>query len=198
LPHHSIHRVLVFAQFCLEYPTKFSQIPDARAKPQTDAIVDGVEVTDLAIALKYRHDAVDLSKFSLMNFVVSSFKEERLLAAMRWRVSTSAPIEETPMKRFLILATAAFISTAAFAQTAVIQVAPEDRTKIREYVVQKKMAPVRLNEKVVLGAAIPQDVELVAAPGDWGPAYKDYRFFYSDDRVILVDPGTRKVIQIID
>jgi hypothetical protein len=102
------------------------------------------------------------------------------------------------MKRFMILATAALISTAAFAQTAVIQVAPEQRTKIKEYVAQKKMTPVRMSEKVVLGAAVPQDVELISAPGDWGSAYKDYRFFSSDDHVILVDPGTRKVIQIID
>jgi hypothetical protein len=102
------------------------------------------------------------------------------------------------MKRFMILATAALISSAAFAQTSVIQVAPEQRTKIKEYVVQKTIVPVRMSEKVVIGAAVPQDVALVSAPGDWGPAYKDYRFFYSDDHVILVDPSTRKVIQIID
>lgn len=102
------------------------------------------------------------------------------------------------MKRFMILATAVLISSSAFAQTAVIQVAPEQRTKIKEYVVQKKMATVRMSEKVVIGAAVPQDVELVSAPGDWGPGYKDFRFFYSDDHVILVDPSTRKVIQIID
>ena len=102
------------------------------------------------------------------------------------------------MKRFVILATAALISTAALAQTAVIQVAPEHRAVIKQYVVTKKVAPVKMTEKVVIGAMIPQDVELVVAPSEWGDGYKDYRFIYTDDRVILVDPGTRKVIQIID
>ena len=102
------------------------------------------------------------------------------------------------MKRFMILATAALLSTAAYAQTAVVQIAPEQRTKIKEYVVQKKMAPITMTDKVVVGATIPQNVELVAVPSDWGPTFTNYRYVYTDNHVVLVEPSSRKVIQIID
>ena len=98
----------------------------------------------------------------------------------------------------MILATAALLSTAAYAQTAVVQIAPEQRTKIKEYVVQKKMAPITMTDKVVVGATIPQSVELVAVPSDWGPSVSKYKYIYSDNHVVLVEPSSRKVIQIID
>ena len=98
----------------------------------------------------------------------------------------------------MILATAALLSTAAYAQTAVVQIAPEQRTKIKEYVVQKKMAPITMTDKVVVGATIPQNVELVAVPSDWGPTFTNDRYVYTDNHVVLVEPSSRKVIQIID
>ena len=42
------------------------------------------------------------------------------------------------------------------------------------------------------------DVELVAVPSDWGPSLTKYRYVYSNDRVLLVDPGSRAVVQEID
>ena len=38
------------------------------------------------------------------------------------------------MKRFMILTAAALISSGAFAQTATVEFAPEQRTKIKQYV----------------------------------------------------------------
>ena len=102
------------------------------------------------------------------------------------------------MKRFLILTAASLISSAALAQTAVVTVAPEQRTMIKEYVVQKKVAPITMTEKVVVGATIPQNVELVTVPSDWGPTFTKYRYVYTDNHVVLVEPSSRKVIQIIN
>lgn len=102
------------------------------------------------------------------------------------------------MKRFLILATATLLSTSAFAQTAVIEIAPEQRTVIHKYVTEKKVAPVRLKEKVTVGATLPAEVELAPVPSEWGPAYTKYRYLYSDDHVYFVEPDTRKVVTIID
>ena len=45
---------------------------------------------------------------------------------------------------------------------------------------------------------MPSDVELVAVPPDWGPSLTRYRYVYSGDRVMLVDPGTRTVVQEVD
>jgi hypothetical protein len=55
-----------------------------------------------------------------------------------------------------------------------------------------------IEERIVLGAKVPASVELEAAPADWGPFVTKYRYIYSGDRVMLVDPGTRTVVHEID
>ena len=61
-----------------------------------------------------------------------------------------------------------------------------------------KIRPVTTKEKVVVGGGVPADVELEAVPADWGPPLTKYRYVYSGDRVILVDPGSRTVVQEVD
>ena len=102
------------------------------------------------------------------------------------------------MKRFMILATAAFLSTAAFAQTATVEIAPEQRMKIKQYVTTQKVAPVTFKEKVAVGATLPADVRLSPVPADWGPSVTKYQYVYSDNHVYFVEPSTRKVITIMD
>ena len=102
------------------------------------------------------------------------------------------------MKRFLILATAAFLAVSPALAQAVMTIEPAQRTKIKEYVVKEKVKPITLKEKVIVGATLPADVELVAVPSDWGPSFSNYRYVYSDNHVVLVEPSSRKVIQIID
>jgi hypothetical protein len=102
------------------------------------------------------------------------------------------------MKRFMILATAALISSGAFAQTATVEFAPEQRTKIKQYVTTQKVAPVTVKEKVTVGSTLPADVRLSPVPADWGPSVSKYQYFHSDDHVYFVDPGTRRVVTVID
>ena len=114
------------------------------------------------------------------------------------------------MKKLLIIAAAASIlATAATAQTTVttttgvgsgaaIQIEPQYRTKIKSYVTEKRVRPVTTQERIVVGAKIPTSVELEAVPADWGPSVSKYRYVYSNDRVMLVDPDTRTVVQEID
>src|SRR5215475_7826883 len=101
------------------------------------------------------------------------------------------------MKRFAIVAAAMLLSGSAMAQS-VVEIAPEQRTVIRQYVTTHKIAPARVKERVVVGATIPQEVELVPVPNEWGPSFSRYRYMYTGDDVVLVDPGSRKVIQVID
>lgn len=111
-------------------------------------------------------------------------------------------------KLFTIAAAASILATAAIAQTtvtgttgtgnAVIQIEPQYRTKIKSYVTEKKVRPVTTQEKIVVGAKVPTSVELEAVPADWGPSVSKYRYVYSNDRVMLVDPGTRTVVHEID
>jgi len=102
------------------------------------------------------------------------------------------------MKRFMILATAALLTTGAFAQTATVQIAPEQRTKIKQYVVTQKVAPVTVKEKVTVGSTLPADVRLSPVPADWGPSVTKYQYFYSDNHVYFVEPSTRKIVTEID
>jgi Protein of unknown function (DUF1236) len=113
------------------------------------------------------------------------------------------------MKKLLLLSAAAvLISTGAFAQSTVVtttgaghaavQIEPEYRTKIKSYVTEHHLRPVTTKEKIVVGSTVPRDVELESVPADWGPSLTKYRYVYSGDHVMLVDPGTRAVVQEID
>ena len=90
------------------------------------------------------------------------------------------------------------ITTPAPSASATITIAPEQRTKIKQFVVQEKVKPVMLKERVAVGATLPADVELVAVPSDWGPDLVKYRYVYSDNHVVFVEPSSRRVVQIID
>jgi hypothetical protein len=101
---------------------------------------------------------------------------------------------------FAAAAIALSVAVPALAQTvgATVTVAPEERTRIKEYVVKEKVAPVTVKERISVGARLPADVELRAAPTAWGPTYSKYRYVYSDNHVYLVEPSTREVVTVID
>jgi len=110
------------------------------------------------------------------------------------------------MRKLLLTtaAAAALISTGAIAQSTVVtttgagravQIEPEYRTKIHTYVTEHKIRPVETREHIVVGS---RDVELEAAPTEWGPSLTKYRYVYSGNRVMLVDPATRTVVQEVD
>ena len=114
-------------------------------------------------------------------------------------------------KLFMFAAAASLVATMANAQTTVvtpgtttgaagatIQIEPEYRTRIRSYVTEHKIRPIETRERIVVGAKVPTDVELTAVPSDWGPSVTKYRYVYSGNRVMLVDPGTRTVVHEID
>jgi hypothetical protein len=113
------------------------------------------------------------------------------------------------MKKLVLISTAAsLLATAAFAQTTVttttgtagaaVQIEPQYRTKIKSYVTEHKIRPVTTKEKIVVGGRVPGDVELESVPADWGPSLTKYRYVYSGDRVMLVEPGSRTVVQEVD
>ena len=116
------------------------------------------------------------------------------------------------MKRTLILAAAVAAlalgpTSSSFAQGVGVQVgpvgagitfAPEQRTRIKEYVVKERVAPVTVRERVTVGAKLPADVELRTVPADWGPSVSKYRYIYSDNRIYFVEPSSREIVTVID
>ena len=60
--------------------------------------------------------------------------------------------------------------------------------------IQGERAPsVRVRERVVVGEPLPRTVELRPVPN-----YTEYRYAVVNDRRVIVEPRTRKVIKIID
>jgi len=80
---------------------------------------------------------------------------------------------------------------AAAADTVVIQ--PEQETVIKEYVKKQPLASVKLpGVELNIGTALPDTVELHEVPN------VKYRYTVIDNRTVVVDPDTRKVIKIIE
>lgn len=78
------------------------------------------------------------------------------------------------------------------AQTVVIE--PAQETIIREYVTTHPVEPVEITEvEVSVGAVLPETVELYTIEAEDVP----YSYVVVDDRTLVVEPETRKVIHII-
>jgi hypothetical protein len=105
---------------------------------------------------------------------------------------------ENFMKRILLAAAAVAVLGTSQALAQAVVIAPEQRTVIRDYVVKEKVRPHKLQSRVTIGATLPADVELAPVPEIWGPAFRSYRYVYTGDDVVLVDPSSRRVVHVID
>ncbi|TIL30542.1 DUF1236 domain-containing protein [Mesorhizobium sp.] len=80
---------------------------------------------------------------------------------------------------------------AAAAQDVIIE--PEQETVIREYVKKQPLASVKMpGVELNIGSTLPETVELHEVPNT------KYRTVVVDNRTVVVDPGTRKIIKIIE
>ena len=103
------------------------------------------------------------------------------------------------MKKVVVAAIAAFLVSPAFA--AMIQVTPEIQTQFKQYVVKQHVKPMTIKEKVVVGTAMPETVALEPVPEvivQANPDFKTYEYAYVGNEIVLVEPKTRKVIQVIE
>jgi hypothetical protein len=73
----------------------------------------------------------------------------------------------------------------------------EDRPRFREYVVRERRPSYRYSEDLRVGAVLPESgVTYYEVPAEYhAPAY---RYTYVNDRAVLVDPRTRRIVEIID
>jgi hypothetical protein len=75
--------------------------------------------------------------------------------------------------------------------------ADEQRPRFRQYVVQQRPRSYRYQEEVRVGAVLPSSgVTYYEVPAEYG--VRDYRYTVVNDRTVLVDPRTHRVIQIIE
>jgi hypothetical protein len=76
---------------------------------------------------------------------------------------------------------------------AAVGAAAEPPAEVRTYVTRETVPSVRVTEKVVVGEPLPATVTLRPVPN-----HADYGFAVVNDRRVIVEPKTRKVIQIIE
>lgn len=79
----------------------------------------------------------------------------------------------------------------ASAQTVIIE--PEQEVVIREYVRERPLASIDLpGVELNIGSTIPREVELYEVPD------VDYEYVVVDNRTVLVEPGTRRIVKVYD
>lgn len=99
-------------------------------------------------------------------------------------------------KTTLVLAILTFSAGAVAASAQDVIITPEQDTVIHEYVRKKPLASVAVpGIELNIGSSVPDAVEL--------HTFEDvpdvrYRYVVIDDRTVLVDPGTRKIIKVYD
>jgi hypothetical protein len=96
------------------------------------------------------------------------------------------------------LAQSTTVTTTAPSAGATVTIAPDQRTRIKQYVVQHNVKPYAMRERMAVGTTLAPDVELSVVPNDWGPGLVQYRYVYSGSSIGLVDPSSRRVIDVID
>ena len=111
------------------------------------------------------------------------------------------------MKRVLMTAAAALIAGAAYAQTATTTttretttttVQPEVRTKVRQYITtnQPRAVTAPSGFSVSVGATLPESIEVQSFPADVGVT--NYRYVAIGDRTVLVEPGSRRIVEVLE
>jgi hypothetical protein len=78
-----------------------------------------------------------------------------------------------------------------------VVIAPEQETVIREYVVKQQVQPIAPppDVEITVGSTLPDTVEVQAL--EVPDIQTKYSYVVLDGRTVLVDPGTRKIVHII-
>jgi hypothetical protein len=73
----------------------------------------------------------------------------------------------------------------------------EDDARVRRYVIEQRRPSVRVKDRVVVGEPLPAEVQLYPVPPDVG-VRTEYRYTVVNDRPVLVDPHSRRVIEVYE
>lgn len=77
---------------------------------------------------------------------------------------------------------------------------PQQRTQITAAIQQQNVSPVRVNFAVNVGVAVPTSVRLAPLPTtivSIVPQYRGYSYFVTEERIVIVEPRTHKIVEIL-
>ena len=95
------------------------------------------------------------------------------------------------------IATTILLAGTAFAAAQTVVITPEQETVVREYVKTNPVVVERpSNFELIVGAIIPD----IFKPGELAENTlpNKYQYVVIDGRTALIDPGTRKIVKILD
>ena len=75
-------------------------------------------------------------------------------------------------------------------------ISADHRTEFRTYVQEQRVPSVTYREKVAVGTTLPDTVTYREVPARYGKT--EYRYTVVNDQTVLVEPRTRKIVQIIE
>jgi hypothetical protein len=86
---------------------------------------------------------------------------------------------------------------AATGSVSATTITTDQQSKVKAYVTKEKVKSVTAPSgfTVSTGATLPADIELRTFPADVGVT--QYRYTVIGDRTVLVDPGSRRIVQVI-
>lgn len=98
----------------------------------------------------------------------------------------------------LVAGGAALAQTSTTTTTTSTTVTTDQKAKIKAFMMKDKPKSVAAPTgfTVTSGATLPSTVELQSFPADVGVT--SYRYSVVGDRTVVVDPGTRKIIEVIE
>jgi Protein of unknown function (DUF1236) len=72
----------------------------------------------------------------------------------------------------------------------------KERPRFRQYVIEQHRPSFRYEDPVAVGTVLPDDgVQYYQVPAEYGSV--PYRYTVVNDEVVLVDPGTRRIVEVV-
>ena len=106
-----------------------------------------------------------------------------------------------PLLAFMLVASTAAAQTGGTpVETPPVPLSPEKQAVVKQHVEREKPPEAQTGGSVTVGMTVPEDVELWSLPQDSVtevPATTRYQFLRIGEAIAVVDPESRKVIQII-
>jgi hypothetical protein len=82
-----------------------------------------------------------------------------------------------------------------------VQVSEQDRTRVRDVLFKQKVERVKVNVSLTVGTRVPRSVRVRPLPAsiiEIVPAYRGYSFFVVEDTILIVDPATYVIVDVIE
>lgn len=117
-----------------------------------------------------------------------------LLAAALLATATAMPLAAHAQQRIIV---EEGVTTGLAPSVGVGVITEDERPRFRQYIVQERVPSYNVDTQVRVGTVLPESgVTYYDVPQQYGAT--SYRYTVVNDRPILVEPRTRRVMQVID